>query len=80
MLAFRQLADFGSAPSALIIRGDEADVFLASGSRVTYVLGHEEDAYTALVSAKTNVNLANGSLEYVDLRFPGKVYVKKRGE
>ncbi|MDO8407938.1 MAG: hypothetical protein Q7S95_01735 [bacterium] len=73
----RQLSAFGTAASAVVIRGDEADILLASGTRVTYVLGHEQDAYTALASARASFNLANGSVDYVDLRFPGKVYVKK---
>ena len=74
----RQLASFGSAANAVVIHGDEADILLASGTRVTYVLRHEEAAYSALTSAKENMNLANDSIDYIDLRFPGKVYLKKR--
>ena len=40
--------------------------------------GQEEEAYTALTSARANINLVSGALDYVDLRFPGKVYTKKR--
>ena len=84
----RQLADFGSPADAVVIRGDEVDILLANGwsrgdsrgTRVTYVLGHEQDAYTALVSARASFNLANDSVDYIDLRFTGKVYVKKKGE
>ena len=61
-----------------VIRGDEVDILLDSGTRLTYVLGHEEDAYSALKSAHGNFNLLNGSIDYVDLRFSGKVYLKKR--
>lgn len=75
----RQLSDFGAAASAVVLRGDEIDILLSSGTRVTYVLGDEQDAYAALASAKSDLNLADGSLEYVDLRFPGKVYLKKKG-
>lgn len=63
---------------ALIIRGDEADIILESGTRLTYVLGREQDAFSALQSAQASLNLKNGSIDYVDLRFPGKVYLKKR--
>jgi cell division septal protein FtsQ len=73
----RQLATFGSPVSSIIIRDDEVDDLLISGTRITYVLGHEQDAYTALVSAKQNLNLKDGSINYVDLRFDGKVYVKR---
>lgn len=74
----RQLGAFGSPVARIVIRGDEVDQFLASGTRVTYVLGDEQNAYTALVSAKDQLNLADGSLEYVDLRFDGKVYSKPK--
>ena len=74
----RRLASFGSPVSIISIRGDEADIYLANGARVTYVVGSEEDALSALTSAGANLNLADGSIDYIDLRFPGKVYVKKK--
>ena len=74
----RQLSTLGSPAAAVVFHGDEADVYLASGTRITYVVGSEESALTALASAHATLNLADGSLEYVDLRFPGKVYVKKK--
>lgn len=74
----RQLDTFGSPTARVIIHNDEVDDILTSGTRITYVLGHERDAFTALVSARENLNLADGSLDYVDLRFDGKVYLKKR--
>ncbi len=76
----RQLATFGSPVVSIIVRGDEVDDMLGSGTRVTYVLGNEKNAFTALMSARQNMNLADGSIEYVDLRFDGKVYLKKNGE
>jgi hypothetical protein len=76
----RQLATFGSPVTAIVVRGDEVDDLLASGTRVTYVLGSEQNAFTALVSAKKTLDLADGSVEYVDLRFNGKVYLKNKGE
>ena len=76
----RKLGTLGSPVSSIIIRNDEVDEYLASGTRVTYLLGKEEESYTALVSAKADLNLSDGSLEYVDLRFNGKVYVKRKGD
>ena len=76
----RQLSSFGSKATTLVVRDDECDIRLASGTRVTYLIGHEEDAFAALTSARDNLNLVSGSLDYVDLRFPGKVYTKKKGE
>ncbi len=74
----RELGTFGSPVSRIVLRGDEVDDYLVSGTRITYVLGDEQDAFTALVSARDSLNLADGSLDYVDLRFDGKVYMKRR--
>lgn len=76
----RQLGTLGSPVTSVVIRGDEADEYLKSGTRITYVLGNEQNAFTALMSARQDMNLADGSVDYVDLRFDGKVYLKKRGE
>ncbi len=74
----RQLDTLGSPTTHVVLRGDEVDDYLASGTRITYVLGHEQDAFTALVSSQENIHLADGSIEYVDLRFDGKVYLKRK--
>jgi len=76
----RQLATLGSPVTNVVFRGDEVDDYLESGTRITYVLGDEQNAYTALVSAHDNLDLTDGSLEYVDLRFDGKVYVKNKND
>ncbi len=75
----RQLATLGSPVRAVALHDREVDAHLTSGTRITYVLGHEQDAYTALLSAKDNLNVVDGSLQYVDLRFDGKMYLKRRG-
>lgn len=64
---------------AFVIRGDEADLYAQSGTRITYVLGHEEVTAQVAESAFPSLNLDDGSLEYVDLRFEGKAYFKKVG-
>ncbi|MHB1163135.1 MAG: cell division protein FtsQ/DivIB [Minisyncoccota bacterium] len=75
----RQLTSFGSPVVKIVFRkDDEVDDILSSGTRITYVLGSEENVFTALASARTNFNLADGSTDYVDLRFPGKVYLKRK--
>ena len=75
----RQLTTFGSSVATIVITSDEeVNDYLASGTRITYVLGHEQNAFTALVSARANMNLADGSVDYVDLRFDGKVYLKRK--
>lgn len=64
---------------ALVIRGDEADMYAQSGTRITYVLGTEEATAELAKSALPTLDLSDGSLQYVDLRFAGKVYFKKNG-
>jgi len=76
----RELRVFGSPVTDIVIRDDEVDEYLASGTRVTYVLGDEQNAFTALKSADENkkLNLSDSSVDYIDLRFSGKVYLKKK--
>jgi hypothetical protein len=75
----RQLSTVGASVTSIVIHDGEIDDLLTSGTRVMYVLGKESDAFTALKSVGAQINLADGSLEYVDLRFSGKVYLKKKG-
>ncbi|HUX80875.1 MAG TPA: hypothetical protein VMV38_00960 [Candidatus Paceibacterota bacterium] len=82
----RQLRTFGASVGAIVIRGDEVDFFLVSPandsistSRITYLLGDEQNAFTALASAQADFNFTDGSVSYLDLRFPGKIYLKKVG-
>lgn len=74
----RQLGTLGSPVTSVVIHDYEVDNYLASGTRVTYVLGYERDAFTALVSARDKFNLSDGSVDYIDLRFEGKMYLKKK--
>jgi len=74
----RQLSTLGSTVTSVIVNDDEVSDVLVSGTRITYVLGAEQQAFAALVSAKGQFNLSDGSVDYVDLRFPGKVYLKKK--
>lgn len=74
----RKLSAFGPMVVSIVIHDGEVDEYLVNGTRITYVLGHEQDAFNALTSAHANLNLTSGSIEYVDLRFDGKVYLKKK--
>ena len=76
----RAIKSLGIPVHSIAIRGDEADLFVPHETRVTYVIGHEEEAAKGASAAFPNLNLMDGSLEYVDLRFDGKVYLKRRGE
>ncbi|CAN5699683.1 hypothetical protein BH11PAT2_BH11PAT2_05300 [soil metagenome] len=76
----QSVQQLGVPVSALAFRGDEADVWLHGSTRITYVLGHEKDAAELAATTLPNLTLTDGSIQYVDLRFPGKVYIKKYGE
>jgi len=62
------------------IRDDEADLYTPEGTRITYILGREQQAAELAASSFPTLHIGNGGLEYVDLRFDGKVYVKRWGE
>lgn len=67
-----------STVSAVVIRGDEVDDLLASGTRITYLLGGEQEAFSALDSSTEQLDLSSGTIEYIDVRFPSKIYLKRK--
>lgn len=75
----KALRDMSVPTISLVIRGDEADLYTPAGTRITYVLGKEQAAESLAQAAFKDLNLNDGSLEYVDLRFDSKVYFKKVG-
>ncbi len=81
ILSFVQsLEAFGTPLTAVTIRGDEVDLFAESGTRITFVLGQEAQALKDARAALPTLNLMDGSIDYIDLRFDGKVYLKRKGE
>lgn len=70
----------GVPVSALGLRNDEADLWLSGPTRVTYVLGREEEAAQLAASVIPTLSLTDGTIQYLDLRFRGKAYVKRFGE
>lgn len=78
ILTFTQsLEAFGTPITLASIRADEVDLYASSGTRITYVLGQEAQALKDARAALPALNLIDGSVEYVDLRFDGKVYIKR---
>jgi hypothetical protein len=76
----RALMSLGALIESVQLRGDEADLYTRAGTRITYVLGHEETAAQLAATTFPQLNVNDGSVIYVDLRFDGKVYFKKAGE
>lgn len=62
---------------SVTLRGDEADLRTEAGTRITYVLGHEQEAVGIAASVFPQLSLNDGSIQYVDLRFSGKAYFKR---
>lgn len=73
----QSVQSLGTPIVSVTIRNDEVDLYAPSNTRITYVLGSEEQAQKDARAAFPTINLMDGSLEYVDLRFPGKVYLKR---
>jgi hypothetical protein len=73
------IKSLGVPIETLVLRSDEADLYAQSGTRITYVLGHEEQTAQVAQAVFPSLNVNNGSLEYVDLRFAGKAYYKAVG-
>ena len=74
----RDIERMGIPVASVAIRDDEADLFIAPATRLTYVIGKEEEARKNAEAAFPTLNLQDGSVEYVDLRFDGKVYLRRR--
>lgn len=68
----------GIPVASIALRGDEVDLFVAPGTRLTYVIGKEQEALQNAKAAFPTLTLTDGSVEYVDLRFDGKVYLRRR--
>lgn len=75
----RQIGMSGAPVRTVVIRGDEVDFYIATTkTRVTFLLGDEQYAFTSLMSARDTLTLYDPHLDYIDLRFSGKIYLKKR--
>jgi hypothetical protein len=74
----KALRGLGADIVSVTIRDDEADIYTRAGTRITYVLGREQAAANLAASGLPALNLNDGSLLYVDLRFDSKVFFKKK--
>jgi hypothetical protein len=72
----KAIKSFGVPIVGLVLRGDEVDLYAESGTRITYVLGQEQSTLMVAKSIFPSINVNDGSIQYVDLRFPGKAYYK----
>lgn len=76
----KALRGLGADVESFAFRGDEAEVRTEAGTRVVYVIGKEAEAAVTAASVFPQLALNDGSIAYVDLRFPGKAYFKRAGE
>ena len=75
----RALKTLNANIAEVAFRGDEADLYTAGGTRITYIVGQEREAATLAASVFPTLSLNDGSVDYVDLRFESKVYLRKQG-
>ncbi len=75
----RALKGLNANIAEVAFRGDEADFYTTGRTRITYIIGQERAAATLAASVFPTLSLNDGSVEYVDLRFERKVYLRKRG-
>ncbi|MES2668308.1 MAG: hypothetical protein V4644_01285 [Patescibacteria group bacterium] len=75
----KALQTLGADIVSIGLRDDEADLYTEAGTRITYVLGKEQEAAGTAASVFPQLSLNDGSIRYVDLRFPGKAYFKRAG-
>jgi len=76
----KAMRSLGAEIHSVTLRGDEIDLHTKVGTRITYVIGNEGQAAILASTSFPTLNLNDGSLEYVDLRFENKVYLKRKGE
>lgn len=74
----KALRGLGADVVSVTLRADEADIYTKAGTRITYVLGREQAAVNLATSGLPTLNVNDGSLLYVDLRFDSKVFFKKK--
>ncbi|HEX5774697.1 MAG TPA: hypothetical protein VFY28_01905 [Candidatus Paceibacterota bacterium] len=70
----------GADIRSVTLRGDEIDLHTRAGTRITYVIGKEGQAAVLASTAFPTLDLNDDSIEYVDLRFENKVYLKRTDE
>jgi len=73
----KAMQTLGADVGEVAFREDEADLYTEADTRITYVLGKEEEAAGVAASVFPQLSLNDGSIQYVDLRFSGKAYFKR---
>ncbi len=76
----KAIQTLGADVVSVSFRADEADLYTEAGTRITYVLGREQEAAGIAASVFPQLSLNDGSVSYVDLRFSGKAYFKRANE
>ncbi|HRH55437.1 MAG TPA: cell division protein FtsQ/DivIB [Candidatus Paceibacterota bacterium] len=76
----KAMQTLGADIDSFVLRGDEADLYTEAGTRITYVLGREQEAAGIAASVFPQLALNDGTIQYVDLRFSGKAYFKRASE
>lgn len=76
----KAMRGLGADIVSVTLRSDEIDLHTEGGTRITYVIGKEGEAAILAATSFPDLDVNDGSIEYVDLRFQNKVYLKRVGE
>jgi len=76
----KAMRGLGADINSVTLRGDEVDLHTKAGTRITYVIGDEGEAAILAATTFPTLKLNDGSIDYIDLRFRNKVYLKRVGE
>ena len=76
----KAMRGLGADIRSVTLRGDEVDLHTEAGTRITYVIGKEGEAAILAATSFPTLKLNDGSIEYIDLRFQNKVYLKRKGQ
>ncbi len=63
--------------ASVLVSENEITLTLLSETKLLYVIGNEEETFSNIKTIMQNYALLDGSIEYVDLRFGERVYLKR---
>jgi len=76
----KAIREMGVPVTSFEIVADEANLWVTDATHITYVLGSEQEAAELAASVLPTLDLEDGTIQYLDLRFSGRAYVKRYGE
>jgi len=76
LLFTRTIGELGIQATAVSLKDDEVYVWVGN-TKIMYLLGKEKEAALLAASIAPTLDLSRGDIEYIDLRFSAKAYIKR---